>query len=229
MLNDENKIYTKRGFINYNTPNIINYKQKYINDNEMRKTCKLKPPLIFSKLPAAFEINNLISGNRQNMIMIKPYDHNPKLDKNYLEPIRKSLISNIRIIPTRRNNKTRGKLQLKPIEIKDPRISLNKNIGQAKEIKANVEVNMNSLEKLSKTSQFYFKSLENEDNINEKIEPLTNLSVMNIKIIEDQASVEEYEELIPLTKMSPNNTVRKLLHIPSLKVLSSVVMNMIKI
>jgi hypothetical protein len=244
---------TKIGF--FNTPDIK--KHRIVEELEMRKTYKMKPPLIFSRLPAVFEMPKSnayfeIDFKDKNKLNSNEKTNN-KYDRNNLEPIKHiALRRNIKIVSNNQEEtKQKRKLQLKPIEIKDPRKCL-KNEALVEKVFINNQdrdKNTISLEKLSKTSEFYFKILENVnvdeiqvikigENLNLNIDLnrkqlnkkkfekklSNNLSAIDIKKDKNQKLNFKYEEFLSISKKKiPFGFIKKLLHVPSLKIYVSYV------
>jgi hypothetical protein len=210
----------------YNTPNVLN---KAIEEIEMRKTKINKPPLISSLLPAVFEFPKV--GKRYSFIKFRQNENHAqetpiaKKEKYFLEPIRIRKNLNRKTIITRSENIIKqsdemdikrqfNKIILKPIEIKDPR-------KKVREINLNVSIldmppgYNKEFEQFSKTSDLNFKQH------NDKTDKVNNIKLINNSNHEPEKYKVKLEEMITLGITTSTGTcglIKKMLHVPSLKI-----------
>lgn len=214
----------KSNFNNFNTPNITRKEKMIEVEIEMRRTSKMKPPLISSKFPAAFEITKRIDLKKSPLEKIEENnkDLNEKekekeiSNKYNLEPIKlktvrrnknyKQEISNILVMDIEKievDNKfldevvsrKKNKMLLKPIEIRDPR-RLN-------------HPNNNSVE-----SRNIDYTIEKSPNIRTSIEKyFSKTSNFNFKIIEDlniEGYSNEIKRLEENLKLNPGDIMKNI-------------------
>jgi len=167
-------------------------------ETDMRKTQnRLRPTIIYSKLPSAFEIVRFESKKLQPIVKIEEeqIDGDKKKNNFSLEPIKlRSIIKvkpsngisrEINTIetefskPIHNDNNShslkKNKFILKPIEIKDPRRGINQNKAEINVSHEKSPEIKKSLDKhFSKTYEFNFKLLENID--------LNNISMLDPEI-----------------------------------------------
>ncbi len=195
---------------NYKTPKI----EKKI-DIEMHKTQKTiyknKPFLNCSMLPSAFELTRI-----SQKVVKKILPSIPAIEKINLINLN---VEKSHIL-TESNKIQKGKIILKPIEIKDPR----KNYFSEKspEIKLSLEME----ETFARTSNANFpegKNRKNFNSLNRGTEKKAKESISNLSVIVEKSEKMRLEDMIILSSKDEFNMC-KVLYLPKMKLFSLKVM-----